>query len=96
MRKYAPNSGAEDDDLIMVIYSLAQTFIEAVRRTGPDLTREAFVQTMETKMNGYDSGYLPPPSFGPGNRSGPLSVGVSACCANGRWTTPQIGWRPDF
>ena len=96
MQKYAGNSGAEDDDIMLIVYSLAQTFIEALRRTGPDLTREAFVQTMETKMNGYDSGYLPPPSFGPGNRSGPLSVGVSACCANSRWTMPQIGWRADF
>ncbi|HEY3238537.1 MAG TPA: ABC transporter substrate-binding protein, partial [Acidimicrobiia bacterium] len=40
MRKYAANSGAEDDDIMLVVYSLAQTFIEALRRTGPDLTRE--------------------------------------------------------
>ncbi len=96
MRKYAPNTGAEDDDIMLLVYSLAQTFVEALRRTGPDLTREGFVQTMETKMNGYDSGYLPPPSFGPGNRSGPLHVGVSVCCTNRRWTMPQVGWRPGF
>jgi hypothetical protein len=47
-------------------------------------------------MNGYDSGYLPPPTFGPANRSGPLMVEVTACCTNGRWTTPQQGWRADF
>ncbi len=96
MRRYAPHTGAEEDDLMLLVYGLAQTLVEALRRTGPDLTREAFVQTMETKINGYDSGYLPPPTFGPGNRSGPLLVGVSACCSNRRWTIPQIGWRADF
>jgi len=54
------------------------------------------VQTMETKMSGYDSGYLPPPNFGPGNRSGPVVVGVSECCNNGQWFTPHSGWRAGF
>lgn len=47
-------------------------------------------------MSGFDSGYLPPPTFGTGNRSGPVDVGVTACCTAGRWTTPQVGWRADF
>jgi hypothetical protein len=47
-------------------------------------------------MNGYDSGYLPPPTFGPGNRSGPLAVGVVACCTGGRWATVGTGWRETF
>ncbi|HKY74581.1 MAG TPA: ABC transporter substrate-binding protein, partial [Acidimicrobiia bacterium] len=96
MKKYAPNSGAENDDIVLVAYALLQSFIEALRRAGPDLTREGFVHTWETSMNGYDSGYLPPPTFGPGNRSGPLVVGVAACCANGRWTTAQQGWKATF
>ncbi len=96
MRKYASGSGAEDDDAIMLIYSLTLTALEALRRAGPDLTREGFVHTMETKMGGYDSGYLPPPTFGPKVRYGPTAVGVTACCSNGRWTTPQAGWRADF
>jgi len=70
--------------------------LEGLRRTGPNPTREGFVQTMETKMSGYDSGYLPPPTFGPRNRSGPLLVGVSACCNNGQWYSPQPGWRASF
>ena len=96
MRKAAPNSGADTDDLLLIAYALIQSFVEGLRRAGPDLTREGLVQTWETKMNGYESGYLPPPTFGPGNRSGPLVVGVSACCTNNRWTTPQQGWRAAF
>jgi branched-chain amino acid transport system substrate-binding protein len=96
MRKAAPNSGADTDDLLLIAYALIQSFVEGLRRAGPDLTREGLVQTWETKMNGYESGYLPPPTFGPDNRSGPLVVGVSACCTNNRWTTPQQGWRATF
>ncbi|MCA1845961.1 MAG: ABC transporter substrate-binding protein [Actinobacteria bacterium] len=96
MRKGAPNSGADTDDLLLAFYSVLQSVIEGLRRAGPDLTREGLVRTWETKMNGYDSGYLPPPTFGPGMRSGPLVVGISACCTNNQWTTPQQGWRADF
>jgi branched-chain amino acid transport system substrate-binding protein len=96
MRKHASGSGAEEDDVTMIFYSAALTMVEALRRAGPDLTREGFVHTMETKMSGYDSGYLPPPTFGPKVRYGPTAVGVVACCSNGRWTTPQTGWRAEF
>ena len=68
MRKYAPNSGADGDDLTMLWYALAQTTVEALRRAGPNLSREGFVETMETKMSGYDSGYLPPPTFATAQR----------------------------
>ncbi|MDQ1503750.1 MAG: branched-chain amino acid transport system substrate-binding protein [Actinomycetota bacterium] len=96
MRKAAPDSGADTDDIMLLEYALMRSTIEGLRRTGPDLTREGLVQTWETRMNDFDSGYLPPPTFGPGNRSGPLLVGVTACCTNGQWTSPQIGWRAAF
>ena len=96
MRKYAPNSGADSDDAMLILYSTIHSTIEGLRRAGPDLTRESLMQTWETKMNGYDSGYLPPPTFGPHNRSGPLVYGVTACCTDGKWTTPQQGWRATF
>jgi len=96
LRNYAPNSGAADDDVMLLYYEILQTFLEGLRRAGPDLTREGFVQTFETAMNGFDSGYLPPPTFGPGNRSGPLAVGVVACCTGGRWTVTQEGWKEKF
>jgi branched-chain amino acid transport system substrate-binding protein len=96
LRRYAPNSGGDNDDVMLLYYGLFQTLLEGLRRAGPDLTREGFVRTFETAMNGFDSGYLPPPTFGPGDRSGPLAVGVVACCTNGRWTTPTPGWRTAF
>ena len=96
MRKYAPNSGADNDDVIMLFYALAQTTIEALRRAGPDLSREGFVETMETKMAGYESGYTPPPTYGPRIRYGPTAVGIHACCTDGRWTTPRAGWQASF
>jgi branched-chain amino acid transport system substrate-binding protein len=94
--KYLNNSGAEEDDLMLLAYGFALSFLEGLRRTGPNLTREAFVQAFETRMNNYDEGFLPPPTFGPGNRSGPKVLGVTACCSNGKWTTPQPGWRATF
>jgi hypothetical protein len=95
-RKAAPNSGADTDDIMLDWYALVRSAIEGLRRAGPDPTREGLFQTWETKMNGYDSGYLPPPTFGPGNRSGPLAFGISACCTNDQWTSPQQGWRASF
>jgi ABC-type branched-subunit amino acid transport system substrate-binding protein len=96
MRQKAPNSGADDDDIMLLYYGLAQGFIEALRRTGPSLSREAFEATFETKMTGYDSGYFPPPTFGPGDRTGVTSVGVTRCCLNGKFATDQPGWHAGF
>jgi ABC-type branched-subunit amino acid transport system substrate-binding protein len=95
-RKAAPNSGAETDDIMLDWYALVRSAIEGLRRAGPNPTREGLLQTWETRMNGYDEGYLPPPTFGPGNRSGPLAFGVAACCTNSQWTSPQQGWRATF
>jgi len=95
-KKAAPNSGADTDDIMLIWYALVKSALEGLKRAGPDLTRESLVQTWETKMNGYDSGYLPPPTFGPHNRSGPLAFGIAACCTNGQWTSPQQGWRATF
>jgi len=96
VKKYLPNSGVEEDDLMLLAYGFTLSFLEGLRRTGPNLSREAFVQAFETKMNDYSEGFLPPPTFGPGIRSGPVAVGVTACCTNGKWTTPQPGWRATF
>jgi branched-chain amino acid transport system substrate-binding protein len=96
MRRSGFNSGGENDDIMLLYYGIFRTLLEGLRRAGPDLTREGFVRTFETAMNGFDSGYVPPPTFGPGNRSGPLAVGVVGCCTDGRWTTIQQGWKTSF
>jgi len=88
-------TGADTNDIDLLVYDLARTFIRALQLTGPKLGREAFVRTMETKINGYDSGYLPPPSFGSGNRTGALGVS-SELCVNNNWTTPRPGWHQSF
>jgi ABC-type branched-subunit amino acid transport system substrate-binding protein len=95
-RKAAPNSGADSDDIMLIWYALVRSAIEGLRRAGPDPTRESLLQTWETGMTGYDAGYLPPPTFGPGNRSGPLAFGIAACCTAGQWTSAQAGWRAAF
>jgi branched-chain amino acid transport system substrate-binding protein len=93
MRKYAPNSGADTDDITMLAYGLARAAIEALRRAGPDVSRESFVATMETKMKGYTAGYYPPVNYASGNRLGGNAVSFSTCCTNGQWTTPDPRWR---
>jgi hypothetical protein len=47
-------------------------------------------------MTGYDSGYFPPPTFGPGDRTGVTSVGVTRCCQSGKWVIDQPGWHAGF
>lgn len=96
MRKYQPNSNADEDDVGLVIYGFAQLLTQALRETGPELDRERFVETMETKMSGFDSGYLSPPTFGPGDRSGPQVVAVTRCCTSNRWTMADPTWRERF
>jgi ABC-type branched-subunit amino acid transport system substrate-binding protein len=94
MRKYEPNAryGAEDD-ITMLAYGLGVSIVEALRRNGPELSRESFVTTMETKMKGYNSGYYPPVNFAPGDRSGADLVSFSQCCTDNKWTTPNPAWR---
>jgi branched-chain amino acid transport system substrate-binding protein len=43
-------------------YGAALVVLEALRRAGPDLTREKFIGALES-MNDYDTGFLPPVTF---------------------------------
>lgn len=96
VRRHAPNSRADTDDASIRAFGLAQLVIEAVRRAGPDLNRERLVQVMESEMSGFDSGFLSPPQFGPGDRRGPQGVSVIQCCVQNRWTTVDPAWRDRF
>lgn len=91
------NGDIAEDDIMLFYYALARTAIESLRRTGPDVGREAFVRTYETKMNDFRSGFLPPPHFGPGDRSGPQGFNVTACCSSRNWWyTEQPKWRSKY
>jgi len=81
---------------MLLYYGLAKGFLEGLRRTGPNLTRENYVHTFETAMNGYDSGYTPPPTYTPGHHTGPLEAGVTKCCNGGQWFSPTPGWFTTF
>lgn len=96
MEKYYPDSGAETEDAMLLIYSMTRFYIEALERTGPNLTREAFVSAIENRMTGWETPYLPPPRFAPGQRPGPNAVSVTRCCVDNRWITPNPGWRTAF
>jgi ABC-type branched-subunit amino acid transport system substrate-binding protein len=89
------DTAAENDDIALIGWDLARTIAKGLQATGPELGRDAFVRAMESKVNGYDSGYLPPPIFGPGNRTGPVSVASELCHGNA-FTTPQPGWHSSF
>ena len=55
------------------IYS--RTLVEALKRTGRDLSREAFVATLEHLSN-FDSGFAPPLSYGPNQRAGSTTIQI--------------------
>jgi ABC-type branched-subunit amino acid transport system substrate-binding protein len=86
---------AASDDIALIGWDLARTIAKGLQATGPQLGRDAFVRAMESKVNGYDSGYLPPPVFGPGIRTGPVSVS-NELCNGSAFTTPQPGWHTSF
>jgi ABC-type branched-subunit amino acid transport system substrate-binding protein len=88
-------TAAETDDIALIGWDLARTIARGLQATGPQLGRDAFVGAMESKLGGYDSGYLPPPIFGPGDRTGPVSVASELCHGNA-FTTPQPGWHSSF
>lgn len=51
----------------------AKVLVEAVKRTGKDLTREGLIATLN-KMKDYDTGFTPPVGFDPGNHMGIRAV----------------------
>ncbi len=77
--KYAPHV-----DRGQVEHSLSvELFIEALKRAGKDLTREGFIEAMETFDN-YPTGKGSFATFSPSRREG-VSGGVMAQIQNGEW-----------
>lgn len=76
-------------------YSSAALLIEALMRTGRDLTREDFVSTMES-FSGFEGAMTPPVTFGPNRHTGSRGVEVvrynpakGEMETNGVWIDPD-------
>lgn len=97
VQKYVPAAtiGTDITNDSMLTYSILQLVFEGLRAAGEDLTRDGFVEAMETDVSGFDSGYLPPPTYGPDDRSGPLSVNLWIGGESG-WTMHDPQWRDGF
>lgn len=54
-------------------YGGAVTFVEGLRRAGPDLTREGLIQALET-LDGFDPGLTVPAYFSPERREGNTAI----------------------
>jgi ABC-type branched-subunit amino acid transport system substrate-binding protein len=57
----------------LLTYSAARLLVEALKRTGKDLTREKFVATLESFYE-YRTGLTPPITYGPNRRMGALGA----------------------
>ena len=63
-------------------YVTAKVMVEAIRRTGKDLTREKLVQTLEGMSNFDLGGYRV--NFSPNDRSGSKFVDLTVIGSGGR------------
>jgi ABC-type branched-subunit amino acid transport system substrate-binding protein len=62
----------------MAGFLFAEPFVEALKRAGPDLTREKLVESLETLKN-WNGGVGHNITFGPNERQGQKSVYISKC-----------------
>jgi ABC-type branched-subunit amino acid transport system substrate-binding protein len=73
----------------------AEILIEGLTRTGRDLTREGFVETLEG-LQRFETGYAPPVSYGAGRRLGARGAYVfEVDRTSGRLTPPGIWFDAD-
>ncbi|MFH1633256.1 MAG: acetyl-CoA hydrolase/transferase C-terminal domain-containing protein [Chloroflexota bacterium] len=64
-------------------YAAAQLVVEGLRRAGPDLTREGFIQALES-LEDWTGGVLPPISYSPTDHRGLTALALQRAI-NGRW-----------
>ncbi len=75
-------------------YQATMTLVEALRRSGKNLTREGVIKALETFKN-YDNGILPPITWGPNRRAGNDAVKIYKVIKGywrplGKWRYPKI------
>ena len=104
VHEFVPEATEKDVDINALIgYAPGQLLLAGLEAAGPNLTRDGFREAMETSVSGVETGYGSPPVFGPGDRSGPLSVslwGPGTRIADGEevatWVTLDPIWRDEF
>ncbi len=72
-------------------YSGTRLLLEALKRTGKDLSREKLIQTLEGFYN-YPTGLTPPLSYGPNRRIGAMGAYVVMVNLKEKKFVPVSGW----
>jgi branched-chain amino acid transport system substrate-binding protein len=83
MKKYAPNE--QIGGFALSGWVEAQILTEGLKRTGKDLTRDKFEQTMD-QMSNYTGSLLPTISYSPTDHAG-TKTGFFQKATNGKWVT---------
>ena len=60
----------------LLLHGMWKLFFAGLEAAGENLTRDGFVEAMETEVSGVDTGFLPPPTYEEGNHQGPLVVNL--------------------
>jgi ABC-type branched-subunit amino acid transport system substrate-binding protein len=66
---YQRFAGAEPDDLGIALWGLDKLVAAMLQAAGPDVTRQSFVQVLESGQT-FETGVFPPVTFGPGDHFG--------------------------
>lgn len=102
MNKYYPESNnPATNDIGIGPFGIAYYVLEALRRAGPEITRNNYLTVLEEGMEGWmgpNGGYTPPAiRYAPGNHASPPAVTVQKV-VNGEWVTITKDplWRTSF
>ena len=76
----------------LVVFSGAKILVEALKRSGKDLTVDNLVESLET-LSGFSTGLTPPVSYGPNRRVGANGGYVLGVDLENRKFVPVGNWR---
>lgn len=93
--KYFPsNTKAGEDDIAYLLYGMAHTWAEGLRRAGENPTRESLIKGMES-LRDWSHDLYAPLTFGPKERMGGSGV-LTVQAVNCRWKEIDSTWRTSF
>jgi ABC-type branched-subunit amino acid transport system substrate-binding protein len=75
----------------MLAYSAAKVLVEALKRTGRDLSREKLIQSLEG-LSDYPTGLTPALTFGPNRRIGAMGAYIVTIDLNEKQFLPASAW----